>query len=140
MVSQAVFRRYAIGGDKGMILASRSALVPTAGGAPAGDGIGKEITVHIAKDLPLGRHFLIPQDSVDRTDGKTKPAIDAFFGVNVEHPPTFVDAVHRTRDGAIAILDIDTGLCDYVSHKFRLARSQGRFRQTMTNNSVLKKR
>jgi hypothetical protein len=57
--------------------------------------------------------------------------------VNIEHAPAFVDTVNGAGDGAIAILNVDTGIGNDISHP---AAPRFQFETSMTNGSVAKKR
>ena len=103
-----------------MIEAGDAALIPTTGGAPSGDVIGKEIAIDVAKEQPVRWDFLVPQDSVDWAHRKAESAIDAFLRLDVEHPSPLIDAIDRTGDRAGSILRIDAGFGNYVSHDLRL--------------------
>jgi hypothetical protein len=66
---------------------------------------------------PLFREVIFVIDCFNRAYGLTGTTVHALIGMNVEHPVTFVDAVHRTFINAGTVLHIDTGKGDDVGHK-----------------------
>ncbi|GAA3475593.1 hypothetical protein GCM10018966_001190 [Streptomyces yanii] len=51
-----------------------------------------------------------------RADGFAAPALDAFVGLDVEHPVALVDAVCRALFHAGLVHDVDAGVGDDVRH------------------------
>ena len=72
-----------------------------------------------ALDGPEPRHnldVLVQEDRVHGTFRHTGLAVDTFFGVDIDHRPTLVEAVHRADLHAIGVLAVFTGFADNVRH------------------------
>ena len=57
------------------------------------------------------------EDCLDRAFGHTSLAVDAFFGVDVDHLLPFVKALDRANHNAIGVLAGETWLSNDVSHR-----------------------
>ena len=64
---------------------------------------------------PFFRSVVLVIDSLDRAHRLARTAIDAFVGVDVEHPVSLIDAVHWALINTRAVFHIHTGERDYVS-------------------------
>src|SRR5436309_11717777 len=84
--------------------------------------------IHADVVLPLFRNIVLREDGRHRTGRFASPAVNAFFGMNVEHRGglelglvlLWVDAVHRTCVHARRILGADAGFANDVCHKISL--------------------
>jgi hypothetical protein len=63
------------------------------------------------------------EDRLDRADRLAGAAVDAFVGVDVEHPLALVDAVDRAFLDAALVLDVDARFGDHIRYgRFHLPR------------------
>src|SRR5436190_12801243 len=84
--------------------------------------------IHADVVLPLFRNIVLRKDGRHRTRRLASPAVNAFFGMNVEHRGglelrlvlLWVDAVHRTCVHARRILGADAGFANDVCHRISL--------------------
>src|SRR4051794_6264545 len=101
-----------------MVGGHRTNLGGTARRADPGHRVVEELGVHRGELFPLGGNVILVEDRGDRTGGLAGAAIDAFVGLDVEHPAALVDAVDRALVDAGAVLHVDAGLADRVGHRF----------------------
>src|SRR5205085_10453215 len=94
--------------DRTYFAASARRSDPAFGGEPFG--------VDRRELLPSIRHVVFVEDRLDGTNGLARSAVHALVGVDVEHPRSLVDAVHRALFDAGLVLDVDTGLGDHICH------------------------
>jgi len=64
----------------------------------------------------LPGNVVFVEDRLDGADRLAGTAVDAFVGVDVEHPLAFVDAVDRALPNAGLVLKVDARLGDHVRH------------------------
>ena len=74
-----------------------------------------EIT--LAEVLGVPFDLVVISNGIDRADSFTQTAFDALSGVDVKHPPTFIDAIDRADFGALTVLDVDTIAFDNQRHR-----------------------
>ena len=89
---------------------------PELGGAAGRAEIVEELDVGRVVVLPLLGGVVLVEDRLDRADRLTGTAVDAFVGVDVQHPLALVDAVDRALLDAGLVLEVDTRLRDDVGH------------------------
>src|SRR5439155_10093283 len=87
-----------------------------AGGANPADRVAEELRVDRRELLPLAGDVVLVEDRGDRAHRLARAAVDALVGLDVEHPPALVDAVHRALVDAGPVLHVDAGLADRVGH------------------------
>src|SRR5262249_43581014 len=85
-------------------------------GASGGDQFGEVVGVGLVVVLPLIRDVVLVVDGFHRADRLTGTAVDAFVGLDVEHPAAFVNAVHGAFFDARSVHDVHAGLCDHICH------------------------
>src|SRR5580692_5529487 len=90
--------------------------VGAAGRGPAGQRRAEEFGIGGPESALFGRQILDGVDRLDRADGKAQAAIDAFVGLDIHHPAALIDAFDGTDDLAGAVLDVDAGRGDDISH------------------------
>ena len=84
---------------------------------PAGRAdVVEELDVGLVVVGPLLGEVVFVVDRLDGADRLAGTAVHALVGVDVQHPLTFVDAVHGALVDAGAVLDIDAGKSDHVRH------------------------
>src|SRR5512132_3842783 len=103
-------------GDEGGVARLGADLGEPAGRAERLVPFGEEGGVGGGEDLPLGRHVIVVEDGLHRTDRLAGAAVHALLGVDVEHAVALVDAVDRTLFDAGLVLDVDAGLGDDIGH------------------------
>lgn len=86
------------------------------GGTPGGPNLIEELNVCGVVLGPLRWNIIFVVDGLNRADRFTRATVNAFIGVNVEHPIALVDAVHRTFIDARPVFHINTGQSDYIRH------------------------
>ena len=66
--------------------------------------------------FPFFRKVVFVEDRLDRAFGNARFAVDAFFGVNVDHRFTFIEAFDGADDDAVRVFTSKTRLGDNVGH------------------------
>src|SRR5688572_3276693 len=102
--------------DQWMIHVYRADLGRATGGAEAGHLLVDELGVgrRVVLPLRLPSSPVVPYTPL--LGSLAGRAVDALVGLDVEHPPALVDAVHGALVDACQILHVDTGLGDRVRH------------------------
>jgi len=78
--------------------------------------LGGQFGVHFDVALPFGRNVVFVKNRFHGAFGDAGFAVDAFFGVDVEHLVSLVEALHWANNNAICVTATNTRLCDDVSH------------------------
>src|SRR5215471_4965787 len=86
------------------------------GGAAGRAELVEELGVLGGERRPLLGDVVFVEDRLDRADRFAGAAVDAFVGVDVEHPLALVDAVDRAFLDAALVLDVDARLGDHICH------------------------
>src|SRR5882724_4644948 len=76
----------------------------------------EELLVQLDVVLPVRRSLVLGEDRLHRAHRLARAAVDALIRVDEEHVLALVDAVDGTDFDASLVLDVDTGLRDYVRH------------------------
>jgi len=76
--------------------------------APPGEpSWSKNLAFSVGELRPLVGHVVFVEDRLNRAYRLAGAAVDALVGVDVEHPPAFVDAVDWAFIDAGLVLDVD---------------------------------
>jgi hypothetical protein len=70
--------------------------------------------------LPLGGDVVFGEDRVHGAHRHARIAVNAFVGLDIEHPRPLVYAVDRTLAHARLVLHVDARLCDHIGHIFSI--------------------
>ena len=92
-------------------------------------GLGGEFGVELGEGLPLFGEIVFVEDGFDGALRNAGFAVDAFFGVDVEHLLPFVEALNRANGDAIGVLATKAGLGNDVGHwekPFSTLRGEGK--------------
>src|SRR5699024_5288869 len=100
------------GRDHLVILLDHAHLRRTSGGSQ----VVEVIDVDVVVDAPLFGHVILVEDRLDRAHRFAGTAVDAFVGVDVQHPFPFIDAVDWALIDAGLVLHVDTRFSNDVSH------------------------
>ena len=65
---------------------------------------------------PFFRGVVLVIDRFDRADRLARPAIHAFVGMDIQHPVTLINAVHRTFINAGPVFHIHTREGNHIGH------------------------
>jgi hypothetical protein len=65
---------------------------------------------------PLGWNISFGEHRLNRTFGNTGIAVDARFGIDVQHVVVEVKSFDRTNESTVSIATVHTGFCNDVSH------------------------
>src|SRR5215470_11538823 len=95
-----------VAGDVVGVVGQRAGL----GGTAWGPQLVEEPGVLGGEGGPLLGDVVFVEDRFDRADRLASAAVDAFVGVDVEHPLAFVDAVDRAFLDAAFVHDVDAWL------------------------------
>src|SRR5271157_3910926 len=102
--------------DHRMIERADVSRIGAAGRTPARDCRSEELGVGGFEGALALRQIVARVNRVDRTDAEAEPAVDALVGLDIHHPGALVDALDRTDLLAGAVLHVDAGRGDHVSH------------------------
>ena len=75
-----------------------------------------EISVEVSEIGPSTRQIRFVEDRLNGTRWHAGATVDAFSGVDVQHPLALVNAVNRTNLDTAFVLNANARLSDYVSH------------------------
>ena len=82
--------------------------------------LGEEFFVDLLEVALLARDIIFVIDSFYRADWFARTAIHTLVGLDVEHPPAFVDAIHWALLDAGLVLHIDAWPGNDVGHDWLL--------------------
>jgi hypothetical protein len=76
----------------------------------------EELCIYFLEFTPLRWDIIFVINSFNGADGFAGATINAFIGLYIKHPITFIDAINWTLLDTGLVLYIDTRKCDYVCH------------------------
>src|SRR5690606_33177490 len=86
------------------------------GGTAGRPDFGEELDVRRVVVRPLVRQVVFVVDGLDGADRLARTAVDAFVGLDVEHPVALVNAVDGAFIDAGAVFDVHARKGDHVRH------------------------
>jgi len=86
-------------------------------GTARGTNLNEELSVDLAKLLPLRRNIIFVIDSFNWANWFACATVNALIRLDIKHARTFVDAINRAFFDARLIFNINTRFGNYVRHE-----------------------